>query len=110
MILDFDSMEETIIPQFYGGEKEYRTQRLVDDTVKIMRGRLIPGATIGMHTHETNYEVMYIIEGEATVLFDGERKTLKAGQAHYCPKGHTHSLINDGSSDVVFFAVVPNSP
>ena len=26
---------------------------------------------------------------------------------HYCPKGHSHGLFNDGDEDLVFFAVVP---
>ena len=29
------------------------------------------------------------------------------GDCHYCPKGHTHSLINNSDEDLVFFAVVP---
>ena len=33
---------------------------------------------------------------------------LAPGGCHYCPKGHTHSLINDGTEPLEFFAVVPN--
>ena len=40
------------------------------------------------------------------VLMDGEYERVEAGVCHYCPKGHTHSLINDSDSDLVFFAVV----
>ena len=53
---------------------------------------------------------MYFLEGEAMVLYDGEELTLSAGQVHYCPKGHSHTIRNDGEADVVFFAVLPNSP
>lgn len=38
---------------------------------------------------------------------DGAELRIEAGQAHYCPEGHEHSLINDTESDLVFFAVVP---
>ena len=40
------------------------------------------------------------------MLMDGEYERVEAGVCHYCPKGHTHSLINDSDSDLVFFAVV----
>ena len=80
-----------------------------DDYGKIVKGRLIPGASIGLHTHEVNYEVMYFIEGEATVIYNEERMTFSPGQVHYCAKGQSHTIINEGSEDVVFFAVLPNA-
>lgn len=110
MILDFDAMEETISPQFFGGEKEYRSQMYIDEMGKIVRGKLVPGASIGFHTHETNCEVMYFLAGEAKVIYDGKQLTLKAGQTHYCPKGQGHSLKNEGEEDLVFLAVLPNMP
>ena len=42
-----------------------------------------------------------------TVEDDGTLLPLQAGDCHYCPKGHTHSLINNSDEDLVFFAVVP---
>ena len=42
-------------------------------------------------------------------LDDDELLPLEAGQCHYCPQGHTHSLINDSDADLVFFAVVPRA-
>ena len=72
-----------------------------------MYGRLEPGASIGLHTHETSSEIIYLLEGRGKVLLaDGEER-VAAGQCHYCPKGHTHSLVNDSDADLVFFAVVP---
>ena len=110
MIIDFSKMEETVSPNFFGGEGEYRSRMTVDEMGKIVQGRLVPGASIGLHTHETNCEVMYFLEGEATILYDGEKLTISAGQVHYCPKGHSHTIRNEGETDVVFFAVLPNSP
>ena len=51
-----------------------------------------------------------IIERFGSLLDDNELLTLEAGQCHYCPQGHTHSLINDSEEDLVFFAVVPTAP
>lgn len=107
MRIDFDAMEETIIPHMRGGEKEVAARMYTDELGKIMRGRLIPGASIGLHTHETSSEIIYILSGTGKALCDGAYEELSAGRCHYCPKGHTHSLINDGGEDLVFFAVVP---
>ena len=45
--------------------------------------------------------------GTGRVLMDGEYEKLEAGMCHYCPKGHTHSLMNDSDAELEFFAVVP---
>lgn len=107
MILDFNKMAETITPRFKGGEKEMVIKAYADEKNRIMLNRLIPGATVGLHTHEGSSEVIYILEGSGKVLYDGEELRIMEGQAHYCPEGHAHSLINDTERDLVFFAVVP---
>lgn len=107
MIIDFDSMEEKVLPNFKGGEKEMATKMFFDGMNRIMRARLVPGASIGMHTHDAGSEIIFITEGRGCVIYDGERIALKAGDVHYCPKGHTHSLINDSDAELRFSAVVP---
>ncbi len=107
MILDFKQMEETIMPNFKGGEKQMAAKMYADEKNRIMLNRLVPGASVGLHTHEGNCEVIYILEGGAKVLYDGKEMRIEAGQVHYCPEGHEHSLINDTEDDLVFFAVVP---
>ena len=63
MRIDFDAMEETIIPHMRGGEKEVAARMYTDELGKIMRGRLIPGASIGLHTHEDSSEIIYLLSG-----------------------------------------------
>lgn len=144
MIIDFDGMEEKPVDGFKGGVGITNLRKFENELGKIIMGRLEPGATIGLHTHETNSEVIYIISGTADFLYDPEDpavsgnsdqnpdaasngssanatsssncdllydknryETVKAGGCHYCPKGHSHSMINNGNEDIVFFAVVP---
>ena len=38
---------------------------------------------------------------------DDFEEILKAGTCHVCPKGSTHSIINVGDEDLVFYTVVP---
>lgn len=108
MIIDFDKIETTLIPNFRGGEKNFAANMFVDGNNKIMMGRLEPSASIGMHTHDTNSEIIYILSGEGKCLYDDDVDYLKAGSCHYCPMGHRHSLINTSNAEnLVFFAVVP---
>ena len=107
MTIDFNTMPEAALPNFKGGEKELNAKMFFDGTNRIHNGRLVPGASRGMHTHDTRSEIIFITSGEGTVIEDGESSSLHAGQCHYCPKGHSHSLINTGTTDLCFLAVVP---
>ena len=107
MLIDFSDIEEKPLEHFKGGEGTFFARMFTDPKVKIMRGRLEHGASIGLHTHEGNSEIIYILEGTSKVEYDGGVETLAAGDCHYCPEHHTHRLINDSSEDLNFFAVVP---
>lgn len=107
MKIQFSELEEKRLPKFKGGSGEYIARMMTDERAKIMLGRLEPGSSIGYHKHEGNCEIIYVLEGEAKCLYDDGEERLAAGECHYCPEGHSHSLINDGSGDLVFFAVVP---
>ena len=107
MLLNFEEIEEKVIPKMRGGEGEMITRMFVNEDTKIMYGRLTPGSSIGLHVHETDSEMFYILSGTGKVLCDGQYEPLSAGSVHYCPKGHEHSLINDSDGDLTFFAVVP---
>ena len=107
MLINFDQIPETVIPHMRGGEGQVASHMHVDGDNKIMKGLLAPGCTIGLHTHDTSSEIIYILSGTGKVLCDGEYEAVSAGSVHYCPKGHAHSLINDSDADLTFFAVVP---
>ena len=107
MKIDFKGMEAERVPNFKGGEGEFIVKSEFDGVNKIIYGKLEPGSTIGYHKHETNSEIIYILEGNGKCLYDDEEETLSAGDCHYCKKGHSHSLINNSDADLTFFAVVP---
>ena len=107
MLFDLKNETPEVLPNFKGGEKEFIAKIHFDGLNKIIHGTLPPGATIGKHIHEGDSEIIYILSGTGEVFYDGDIIPLEAGQCHYCPKGHTHSLINNSEADLVFFAVVP---
>ena len=107
MKLNFETMEESAIPRFRDGEKTTYARMFADGHNRIMLGRLEPGASIGPHAHQGSSEIIYVLSGTGKALFDGGEERLGPGGCHYCPEGHSHSLVNDGGGDLTFFAVVP---
>ncbi|MBQ7222776.1 MAG: cupin domain-containing protein [Bacteroidales bacterium] len=107
MKIDFSKIDLETIPAFKGGEKEYRVRTHLDDHNRIMKGCLVPGASIGVHSHQGTSEVIYILSGHGHALYNGEREDLGPGDCHYCEENATHTLINSGTEDLVFIAVVP---
>lgn len=113
MIIRFDDIELSIIPNFKGGEKHLAANMFFDGTNRILKGVLEPGASIGVHTHEGTCEMIFILEGKGQLFEktpDGHETLtdVNAGDCLYCPEGYTHSLINPTSEeDLKFYAVVP---
>ena len=115
MIIKEHDIEVSHLENFKGGEKHLEARMYFDGTNRILtRAKLIPGASIGVHTHEDSCEVIFVLEGDGTIVekepgSDMEStRSVTAGDCLYCPKGHTHSLRNTSSEgDLVFYAVVP---
>ena len=113
MKIEFDKMDVTLLPNFKGGEREFAANMFFDGTNRIFKGRLVPGASIVMHTHDDSCEVIFILEGKGTIVeivpSSGEESVspVSAGDCLYCPKDHSHSLRNTSEDgDLVFYAVV----
>lgn len=107
MIIDFNNIEKSVNPNFKGGNGCFETRMFTDTNGKMMRGHLEPGSSIGLHSHDGNSEIMFLLNGQGTVIYDDTTETLLPGQVHYCPMGHSHSLRNDSDTPLDFFAVVP---
>ncbi|MFA6755973.1 MAG: cupin domain-containing protein [Bacilli bacterium] len=108
MHINFEEIKETTLKNFKGGENEILAKIYSDDSVKIIKSILKPGSSIGYHKHIDNFEVVYVLKGEANILDDGKEYVVKENEAHYCPKGHSHGVKNKTNSDLVVFCVVPN--
>lgn len=107
MIIKFENIQEASLKNYFGGEKELVAKIYVDECNKIVNAKLEPGASIGMHIHEDTSEIMYILSGSGKYIYEDKEEKVSKGMCHYCPKGHSHSLINDGNEILEFFAVIP---
>lgn len=107
MVIDFNEIATERIENFKGGEGLLLTRNFVDEKCRIMHSVLTPGARSGEHTHVNNCEIVMILSGEATFVYDGHEEVVGEGQVHYCPMGHRHYMVNKTDRDIVYFAIVP---
>lgn len=106
MKIEFDKITEKIMPHFKDGDKEIGMRAYDDGKKKIMCLRILPGASIGLHTHADNCEIIFPISGHGVAICDGAQEAVEPGSAYYCPMGSTHTLRNTGDTDLVVYAVV----
>lgn len=107
MKFNFDSMEDTILHEFNGGTGDIIAKMYFDGTNRIMRATLNKGCSIGEHTHKTNCETIYVVDGTVKITFNGEEEIIEAGEAHFCEKGNTHKIEQYGDKAAVIFCSVP---
>ncbi len=108
MKINFNEMAEEIKKEFNGGVGVFNAKITNDGLNKILMGRLQKGNSIGLHTHDTSSEIIYVISGKGIMTTDGVEEILTKGDVTYCPMGHNHTFRNDFDEDLKFFAVVPN--
>lgn len=106
-MIDFTRIAETALPHFKEGEGTFFARMAGDPLCKILQGRLPAGATIGLHTHDASAEIIFFLSGTGRMILNGEEESIAPGLCHYCPRGSSHRMINDGEEDIRFLAVVP---
>src|SRR5215510_13047500 len=62
------------------------------------------GAPMHKHTHED--EISYVLEGELSVIQNGEEQTAKPGQYIIKPRGIFHTFWNAGTERIRFIEVI----
>ena len=107
MKINFNELEFEKKDNFNGGNLYYLVKTYNDGLNKIMMGKLIPGASIGLHTHTDSSEIIYVLSGSGKNICDGIEERLNPGDTHYCKKSSNHTFINDGNEDLIFLAIVP---
>lgn len=108
MVIRQEDIGYSHLENFKGGQKHLQAKMFFDGTNRILtKAILIPGASIGMHTHDDSCEVIFILKGQGYILEEDVKKAVQEGDCLYCPKGGSHSLVNDSDEDLVFCAVVP---
>lgn len=94
------------------GEREGTLTRLVDDALMHNKSKLFaritlkPGSKTPLHKHEGDFEVYYIVAGQAMVNDNGDLKPAKTGDIIFTDHGESHSMENIGETDLEFIALI----
>lgn len=98
--------------EFRGGKGSVRFEHFMDQEMAKGAGRLFvkttipPGASVGVHKHEGDSEVYFILEGKALVNDNGTEVEIGPGDINFCQDGSTHGIENIGATDLVYIAVI----
>ena len=95
------------------GHGDTRMQKLLNGAEELYgKGRmfnlmsLVPGNSIGEHTHNGDNEVFYFLSGEGEYNDNGTVVKVEAGDVAVCNSGETHSLRNTGREELRFIALI----
>lgn len=69
-----------------------------------------PGSSLGVHPHNGNTETYHILQGKALYTDNGETYEVKHGDTTFCADGGSHGIENIGDEDLIFMALIINSP
>ena len=67
---------------------------------------LVPGNSIGLHTHSGDNEIFYILSGSGLYNDNGTEVRLNSGDVAVCNDGEAHGFVNDTKEPLVFIAVI----
>ena len=116
MIRKSEDMKITQLHDFKGGTGTLTLRHLLEAEELHGAGRmfavgtLAPGASIGKHQHEGDFETYDILSGTGTIDDNGTLREVKPGDMGHCPDGESHALMNTGGEDLRFMAVIQYTP
>lgn len=61
---------------------------------------LPPGCAVSPHHHRDIEEIYYLVSGRGLMTVGEETQEVAAGDAVYIPRGHRHTLINNGTEAI----------
>ena len=112
MIKKHDQLEIAVHHEFRGGKgnvtfEHFMTREMANGAGRLFAKSILPpGASIGLHKHEGDCEVYYILEGKALVNDNGLDVELEPGDINFCPDGGSHAIENVGDRDLVYIAMI----
>ena len=109
MLTQFNNIEPVTVKNLRGGMGECTLYKVQDLPLAYnMFAKIIihPHSSIGLHTHETDEEIIYVLEGKGKIIVEGETKELHKGMVNICKQNHAHSCINDTDEDLVIIGIV----
>lgn len=112
MIQRSGSMETEVREQMKGGKGKVEITHLLRQIQLKGKCRFFgsmvikPGCSIGLHRHDNEEEIYYIISGGGLAEDNGIRQPVKPGDIILTGNGASHSIENTGSEDLIVLGVI----
>ncbi|HRT68769.1 MAG TPA: cupin domain-containing protein [Bacilli bacterium] len=109
MITNFDHNKEQKVLNMRGGEGYVWIEKLEPCLahMKMYAKITIPaGSSIGLHVHEADEEVVYVLSGKGEVTMGSTKKLIDEGTVNITKQNESHSIKNIFSEDLVLLAVI----
>ncbi len=66
--------------------------------------------SLGVHSHIGNSETYHILQGKAIYTDNNDTYEVKIGDTTFCADGDKHGIENIGEEDLIFIALIINTP
>jgi mannose-6-phosphate isomerase-like protein (cupin superfamily) len=80
---------------------ETTRSRLVDYRISTYQ----PMAYVETHKHKVQEQIYHVLEGEGSMEIEGRRRIVRRHDVIFIPPGVSHSIRNDGITDLTFIVV-----
>jgi len=89
------------------GPRGHVTKLVRDDDAQVGVNLFVlgPGEPMAMYHWEADQEGFLVLSGEATLIIDGEERTIRQWDYVHCPPGVPHTRIGAGSEPCVILAL-----
>lgn len=104
-------LEKVEIEGFKGGKGKIiieKAKEVMENCKMYARITILPNSSIGMHVHEEDEEMVYVISGRGLAYINDGYIDITSGTLHYAKKGNKHSIENNGVENLVILAVINN--
>ncbi|MGJ8455728.1 cupin domain-containing protein [Pseudothermotoga sp. U03pept] len=112
MVIKPNSMRRENITKMRGGDGEVQILHLLEKESLLGKARLFakltvkPGSSIGLHKHENEFEIFYVLSGEGIFNDNGTRITVQAGDICLTNSGENHSIENTSEQNLELLAII----
>ncbi|AEV68877.1 cupin domain-containing protein [Acetivibrio clariflavus] len=112
MIKRADEMVKEIKEQMRGGKGSVEILHIFKQEELKGKARLCakitinPGCSIGLHQHDNEEEIFYVVKGKGTVDDNGTLSEVKAGDAILTGNGASHAVENTGDEPLEMIAII----
>ncbi len=69
---------------------------------------IAPDGHTPYHSHDDEHEV-FVLSGKGKAFYEGSSTEISTGSFVFIEGGAMHNFVNDGSEDLVFLCIIPNT-